>query len=295
MIAGDQLASLWGFSSMLANLPPFMGQRLYELRSAHRLAGLDARHFMQVDAKLRAHFGSLDGLRMLDLGHGSRFNQLLLFHSRGVQIAGLDMERFPLRSPSAWGRMCQRVYYGLLQSYTAVRLQFRGLQVIQGDAQQLPLADQSLDCVISNAVFEHLPDVAQVLREVRRVLAPGGVAHIGLHLWTSPSGSHHPAIVDYPLRAERWPRELVPWFHLRELPPYDLRHAPTYGYQRQYLNRNREHDYRQAFEAALEVVEWQRFYREGEVLIQPEVLAALPDYSTDELTTRSLRVLARRP
>src|SRR5262245_29980691 len=129
---------------------------LYRMRSWERQAMLDARHFHEVATVLRDYFGTLQGLRMLDLGHGSRFNQLLLFHSlSSVRITGLDIDDFPLRPTSLWDCCRWLVYYGFLQRYTGRRLRFRGLSIIQGDAQMLPLADQCLDAVISNAVFEH--------------------------------------------------------------------------------------------------------------------------------------------
>jgi SAM-dependent methyltransferase len=41
-------------------------------------------------------------------------------------------------------------------------------------AEGLPFADSSFDLVYSRYVFEHLPDPASALREIARVLAPGG-------------------------------------------------------------------------------------------------------------------------
>lgn len=56
------------------------------------------------------------------------------------------------------------------------------LGVAQGDAGRLPVADGSVDAVITVMVHTDLPDYAPVLAEIHRVLKPGGVfVHIGVH------------------------------------------------------------------------------------------------------------------
>ncbi len=54
-------------------------------------------------------------------------------------------------------------------SQSVVALQFR-----QGDAQELPFADSTFDVVLSCECLEHLPDPQKALREMSRVLKPGG-------------------------------------------------------------------------------------------------------------------------
>ncbi|MFC5279119.1 class I SAM-dependent methyltransferase [Halorubrum rubrum] len=51
----------------------------------------------------------------------------------------------------------------------------RGLSAITGDAGRLPFRDGSVDAVMVVDAFHHLPDRGAALREVARVLAPGGV------------------------------------------------------------------------------------------------------------------------
>lgn len=48
----------------------------------------------------------------------------------------------------------------------------------QGDAQELPLADASVDMVVSRATIHHLPDKVAALKEMARVLRPGGIGLI---------------------------------------------------------------------------------------------------------------------
>lgn len=45
----------------------------------------------------------------------------------------------------------------------------------QVDAQDIPFPDGSCDMVIANMMLYHVPDISRALREIRRVLKPGGV------------------------------------------------------------------------------------------------------------------------
>jgi SAM-dependent methyltransferase len=51
-----------------------------------------------------------------------------------------------------------------------------GTPLAQADAQHLPFRDTSFDIVLAMHMLYHVPDRALALREVRRVLTPGGVA-----------------------------------------------------------------------------------------------------------------------
>ncbi len=50
--------------------------------------------------------------------------------------------------------------------------------VVQGDALALPFADASFDRVICSEVLEHIPDDLGAMRELTRVLRPGGTMAI---------------------------------------------------------------------------------------------------------------------
>ncbi|MGY1808020.1 class I SAM-dependent methyltransferase [Blastococcus sp. SYSU D00669] len=56
----------------------------------------------------------------------------------------------------------------------------------QGSAQSLPLADGSVDVVVSGLVLNFVPDAAAALAEMRRVAAPGGL--IAAYVWDYAGG-----------------------------------------------------------------------------------------------------------
>jgi SAM-dependent methyltransferase len=66
--------------------------------------------------------------------------------------------------------------------HTMGRAQERGLTNVvptQGDATDLPYLDDSVDAVVLTAVLGEIPDRAAALREIARVLRPGGRLVVG--------------------------------------------------------------------------------------------------------------------
>lgn len=56
---------------------------------------------------------------------------------------------------------------------------------IEWDGQTIPLADASVDCAIATEVLEHCPEPEMVMREILRVLKPGGVFFLTVpFLWS---------------------------------------------------------------------------------------------------------------
>jgi SAM-dependent methyltransferase len=61
------------------------------------------------------------------------------------------------------------------QSERMVELtQERGVEAVVGDVQDLPFRDGVFDCVLAAWMLYHVPDLNRALREIRRVLRPGG-------------------------------------------------------------------------------------------------------------------------
>lgn len=76
---------------------------------------------------------------------------------------------------------------GLKSDYHGIDLNFdpglplskqRGLTPVQADATRLPYKSQIFDSIVSNDVFEHIPDAESLVKETYRVLKPGGKAFI---------------------------------------------------------------------------------------------------------------------
>ncbi len=139
-----------------------------------------------------------------------------------------------------------RHYFATLSDATGLRLTDHALDLRPMRAEALEFEDESMDVIHSNATWEHLMHVEDANRQLARVLKPGGVAYIEIHLFPSISGGHDlPWIVPGKLELG----DIQPWRHLRDA----SWQAPVP------LNRFRASDYKRMFEATpgLRVVDWQ--------------------------------------
>ncbi len=72
---------------------------------------------------------------------------------------------------------------------------FPGVDVVS-DIAELPFQDGSVDAILCLAVLEHVPDPVRIVREIHRVLRPGGVCYL-----TTPfMQPYHSSPQDY----QRW-------------------------------------------------------------------------------------------
>jgi SAM-dependent methyltransferase len=70
--------------------------------------------------------------------------------------------------------------------------QHSNLYYVDADSMRLPLDDGSVDLVICNHVYEHVPDPVRMFREIFRVLADDGICYLGAaSRWTPVEPHYH--------------------------------------------------------------------------------------------------------
>ena len=69
-------------------------------------------------------------------------------------------------------------YIGIDISHPALKSQVQSNRAIQGDAENLPLQDDSVDFLFSFATLEHVPNPDKAIKEIERVMKPSAVALI---------------------------------------------------------------------------------------------------------------------
>ena len=106
------------------------------------------------------HAGIRKGMTLLDLGSGAGFDAFLAARLVGRQgrVIGVDMTPEMLRKARD----------------NANKSGMDNVEFRLGEIENLPVADNSVDVVISNCVLNLSPDKSRVFSEVYRVLKPGG-------------------------------------------------------------------------------------------------------------------------
>lgn len=124
-------------------------RRFYELLETHRYA-------TEWHIPAAADFAGARGLKVLEIGCG--------LGTDGAQFAKAGAD-----------------YTGVDLTDAAVELARRRFELFElpgtfqtADAENLSFADDSFDLVYSHGVLHHTPDTAKAIREVHRVLRPGG-------------------------------------------------------------------------------------------------------------------------
>jgi SAM-dependent methyltransferase len=107
-----------------------------------------------------AHAALKPGETVLDLGSGGGIDCFLAAREVGPSglAIGVDMTPAMLERARA----------------TAAKVGAANVEFRLGEIEHLPVADASVDCIISNCVVNLSPDKTQVFREALRALRPGG-------------------------------------------------------------------------------------------------------------------------
>ena len=100
------------------------------------------------------------GETVLDLGSGAGFDAFLAAARVGPtgRVIGVDMTPEMIEKARA----------------NAARAGYANVEFRAGDIEALPVADESVDLVISNCVLNLAPNKRRAFREIARVLKPGG-------------------------------------------------------------------------------------------------------------------------
>ncbi|MFO0755129.1 MAG: methyltransferase domain-containing protein [Byssovorax sp.] len=271
----------------------------YKIEHRGRFADIKYRSFCRIREVLERELGGLAGKRLVEVGCGQWQTNVLLFSALGAEVIGIDPE-LPPDGPLGYLGFAREAglqrafktaanevllrpsFNRRLEELSGLSLRGRRPRLFRRGGEALPAEEGSVDAAFSDDVFEHLPDVAAVTREMARVLRPGAPALVIIHPFTAYSGGHHPATMYH--GGERKTSPVPPWDHLRD------RRFPSGVY----LNGVREAEYRSILGEHLSIASWERLGPEGEEHLTEEVLASLPGYARDELLVGKIVCLAHK-
>lgn len=129
------------------------GKRSYFARSAPNLGGVRLHRYLQ---EIETNEGMSDW-HILEVGCGAGvFSRSIARYLPLGHVFGTDVSR---KAVAIANRLDGKVYYSV------------------GDAQQLPMSEESFDSVVFFDLLEHLPDSDAALSEFHRVLKPNGLLH----------------------------------------------------------------------------------------------------------------------
>ncbi|KMS68796.1 hypothetical protein ACH49_26905 [Streptomyces leeuwenhoekii] len=120
------------------------------------------------------------GSRLLDIGCGVGTPGVRIARLSGAEVTGISVSEEQVKRANALAR----------SQSSACRAEFH-----QANAMELPFPDASFDAAVALESMIHMPDRGQVLREIRRVLRPGGrIVLTDFHERTPLSPAHRAVV-----------------------------------------------------------------------------------------------------
>jgi SAM-dependent methyltransferase len=175
----------------------------------------------------------------------------------------------------------------------------------KADAEALPLAEASIDLIVSMSTFEHVGHVDRVLREMWRVLKPGGGALVTFEpIWTASYGHHLHHFGPVSKAMPDWAHLL--WSKQDMLTsladvwpagdPLTLAAAAAWVYDSPEINRVGIREMRQYFAESPMKVEWlMPLADEARDEARAAAVSAATGLDVADLTAKGLSVWLRRP
>ena len=144
-------------------------------------------HYIGAPEKFAAFVGRpLDGMRLLDVGCGDGLLSHGLTNLPLASVVGLDIVAAEFK---ALNGIPNRIANAGLTAPDPVAL--AKFSHFHYDGTTFPFDDESFDVVFSWGAFEHIHQPEQILREMRRVMAPDGFGFVTVFPWYhSRYGSH---------------------------------------------------------------------------------------------------------
>ncbi|HII92509.1 MAG TPA: methyltransferase domain-containing protein [Methanosarcina sp.] len=124
----------------------------------------DFRKKLQPPDKLIKRSGIKEGMHILEVGCGSGAFTILAARASGIkgEVYALDIQP----------RMLMQLKKKLSRPENR---DIKNIKLVEGDAHKLPFNDNSFDVVYTVTVLQELPDRNRALKEMKRVLKPGGI------------------------------------------------------------------------------------------------------------------------
>lgn len=182
-------------------------------------------HYFSVPDQIAYFCGDLRGTDVLDIGCGEMLSDFGLLRLGMQRVTGLDLIGKREIDFTGVADRLQRNGIAPCPDY-ASRLRF-----VAYDGLHFPFADESFDAIVSWSAFEHVADVPQVLREMRRVARRGARVFVQVCPWYHClQGSHLSDFIK------------EPYFHLKRSPNWVLEklnaYVESHPEQRELLLRN---------------------------------------------------------